>query len=161
MALPGQGYRLDIGEPAGSPTETPTMLARLIVLSAALLATTTAAADPARTLDGVRVETEAFVMVSWSMNNPADLARLRSLSGCSKVLAVNTDAPQEHSRLRPLLRAQGIELAVVTDPDGQHLPEAMPTAALLARDAMLACACAPTDSADLQVCDAQPDLRGR
>lgn len=97
------------------------MTRRTALLAAALVVSTwspAAHADPVRTLDGTRTDTDRQVTVAWSMHDAAGLAALRAASGRPGVLAVNTDGAQERSRIRPFLRAQGLELTVVCDPHG-------------------------------------------
>lgn len=98
-------------------TATPlrTALAALVAC-VALGAPTEAQALPARTIQGERVETADYLVLSWSMYDAASVAALRAVSGREGVLAVNVDSPQDRSRLRPFLNAQGIVLPVVCDP---------------------------------------------
>lgn len=87
-----------------------------LALGAALCMPSEAQALPARSLDGHQVETADYLVVSWSMDDAASVAALRAVSGREGILAVNVDPPQDRSRIRPFLRAQGLDLLVVCDP---------------------------------------------
>lgn len=91
----------------------------LAALSASVLATSIAMAEPVRTIDGELVQTEAYTVVQWSMHDARSVAELRTLSGRDDVLAVNVDAAGERSRIAPFLRRTGVDVAVVADPMGR------------------------------------------
>ena len=84
-----------------------------------LLATLTAQAEPVRTLDGQRIETEDYLVVPFSMADHESVEVLRELSGHQRVLALSLDGAGERSQLHSFLRSQGIELTVACDPTGE------------------------------------------
>jgi hypothetical protein len=96
-----------------------TRIARTLALLALAMTSTAAFADPIRTLEGDRVETEDFVVVPFTMDDHQSVQVLRELSGHRGVLAVNLDGASEQSQLKSFLHSQGIEIAVVCDPEGR------------------------------------------
>lgn len=82
----------------------------------AALLSTPAAAGPARTLDGARVDTSDYTVIAFSLDDPDSLRKLRYLDGVPGVLAVNTDAAAAGSQVRHFLRGEEIGLPVVCDP---------------------------------------------
>ncbi|MCP4805746.1 MAG: hypothetical protein GY913_35760 [Proteobacteria bacterium] len=76
-------------------------------------------ADPARTTDGHRVDTDDYVVMTWSVTDAGSVARLKQLSGFDGVLAVNTDSASQTSQVIHLMKAEEIDLPVVCDPAGR------------------------------------------
>ena len=103
-------------------------MTRTTLIAAFVAFTSIATAAPARTLDGQRIDTDDYVTVSWSMEDPDSVAALQAVSMRRGVLAVNTDSAQDRSRLVPFLRARNIQLPVVNDP-GARLPISVEAAA--------------------------------
>ena len=94
-----------------------------VLLLAALLSPTASASD-LRTSDGDRIAVDdQTVMVFWSMHSEDSMEVLRTVQDLQRcgaaIVAINTDALQQRSRVSTWLRSRQLDLAVAFDADGQ------------------------------------------
>jgi hypothetical protein len=80
-------------------------------------------ADEVRTTDGRLVSLDEAVVHFWSMHRASSTGELQDLQASADsgihVITVNTDPASQRSRIRPFLRARGLDLPVVHDVDGE------------------------------------------
>lgn len=68
----------------------------------------------------VAIGGHAQALVYWSMHDPSALLLVAEIEARgAEVLLVSTDAACERARLRPFLRARGIDGVVIADPAGR------------------------------------------
>jgi len=94
-------------------------VARFLVVIVSLIALPAFAADQVRTTDGRLITLDEGVVYLWSMHEPSSVEALEAAARTGElVIAVNTDPVYERSRIRPFLRARGVEVPIVQDVDG-------------------------------------------